>query len=120
MIPPAPTANTSFAELPHTPLSAVVVVLVCDCQPALADADVKTVPPSPTAKTRLPGPALHTALRLRTVPLVWVAQVLPPRRATSPLSPTAIASLGPLLVTAVYPPHTEQARKSVEAHVCPL
>ena len=97
MVPALPTAHTSSAALPQTPLRFLGVLLL-DFAHALPF-QCRMAPPSPTAQT-LSAALPHTALSAPVVPLATDVHVLPLPSTIVPSSPTAHRLFGSLPQTA--------------------
>ena len=92
IVPPAPTTQTSFAPLPHTPLNDAVVPLFAADQAVPFQCSM--APSSPTAQASC-APLPHTPLRLTVGAALGVSvHRLPLKCRMVPASPTAQASLG--------------------------
>jgi hypothetical protein len=100
MVPPTPTAQTSFGPLPQTPTSALLVPLGTVVQTLPSQRTI--VPAAPTAQTSL-GPLPQTPASPLMVPLDTLVQVLPFQRKMVPAPPRAQTSLGPLPQTGLRP-----------------
>lgn len=74
MVPPAPTAQTLLAPVPHRPRRYWMLPLVCGIQ--LVPFHFTMVPPAPAAQTLLAS-LPQTADRFCVVPLVCAVHVLP-------------------------------------------
>src|SRR5215813_13829558 len=93
MVPPAPTAQTSLAPLPQTPVRGFGEPLEALVQ--AFPSQWRMVPESPTAQTSL-APLPQMPKRACVVPLETAVQALPFQCTMTPKLPTAQTSLAPL------------------------